>query len=161
MANDCKNTLTITGPRKDVEAFQKHAVGIDDRDGQEGVNPFCFSKLAPIPEHITADSQDWSIGSNPRKKYWGCDSFADNTWVTLSFDDSGAGMLVYDFFTKWTPPICLAEKVSACHPNLTFTLVYSEPGNAFAGLCILRGGRKATELHGQYDPQSPDEGIAQ
>lgn len=151
MANECKNMLTITGPRNDVEVFQKHAIGHDDSDGHAVLTPLCFSKLAPIPEHLTDNSQKWSIANDPISKYWGCHSFADSTWVTLSFDETGAGMLVYDFYTKWTPPIGLVEKVSACHPSLTFTLVYSEPGYAFAGLCILRGGRKATELCGKYD----------
>lgn len=48
MANDCKNTLTITGPRKDIEVFQKHAAGIDYMDGQEGMNPFQCHPIALI-----------------------------------------------------------------------------------------------------------------
>jgi hypothetical protein len=86
------------------------------KDGN-GNDFFDFERIVPI-----GDVSDWY---HQRLEKWG------TKWVgyDLSIGDSAVS-----FFTAWSPPVPIIEKLAELHKDLIFRLEYYETGNAFRGI---------------------------
>jgi hypothetical protein len=87
------------------------------RKDENGNDFFDFERIVPI-----GDVPDWY---HQRLEKWG------TKWVgyDLSIGDSAIS-----FFTAWTPPVPIIEKLAELHPEMIFRLEYYETGNAFRGI---------------------------
>ena len=117
MANHCDNTLTITGPKADLEAFRKAA--------QTSEKPLEVGNFIPMPPDLNPEQQRrWAIDT------WG------TQWGAYEFDDlqTSDNTLTYVFLTAWGPlGNQLLKVMSARFPALNFSLHYEEPSMAFKG----------------------------
>ena len=68
----------------------------------------------------------WDIGPDAR--------IADNTTAQNPF-------VRINFDTAWAPPVRWLAKAARLFPTLSFTLEYEEPGMAYAGVAVAKGGR--------------------
>jgi hypothetical protein len=141
MTTYAENHLTISGSRRDLEAFRDKAIGIDESYRSEKYNRLCFQRLVPMPKHIDQSDDDIDYGEW-RKQNWGCDWEADLTTSFLFCDEAGWGQLVYEFLTADGVPDRLIEKVSATYPRLLFTLIVTDE-SGFAALFMARWGKLA------------------
>ena len=142
MTTYAENHLTISGPRRDLEAFRDKAIGTDESYRSEKYSRLCFKKLIPIPKHIADISDDYIKCGEWRKQNWGCDWEADMTSSFLFCDEAGWGQLVYEFLTARGVPDRLIEKVSASYPRLLFTLIVTDEYGS-AALFMARWGKLA------------------
>jgi hypothetical protein len=124
MPNWCNDSLTVTGPRPDLDAFIKAAKGKDDGKKLD----LCFNSLVPIPAE--KEWYDWNIEN------WGTKWEPDS----VSFNDEGT-RLDYSFATAWCPPLELLQKVSAKFPTLEFVIIFDESGNGSYGKYIFKNGK--------------------
>jgi hypothetical protein len=135
MPNYYENHLTITGLREDLIVFRDSAIGNDS----EGLNPLCFEKLVPVPEHIAALEEgvcEWT------KRHWGTSRDSADTRDYLFCDKEGRGQLVYEFLTGNGDAKGVIEAASANHPRLFFTLIVTG-SEGWAALFFAKGGKMA------------------
>lgn len=140
MPNWCSNQLTVTGPKTDLRAFKKMAVGHspwEEVAKDEKLNPLNFHSLVSIPA-VVLQAGYQEAGYDWERANWGCKWGACEARLI----DSSDGELLYDFDTAWSPPIEFLETVAKEHPNLTFILEYDEPGIGFKGLARFNGETK-------------------
>ena len=129
MPNNCENTLTITGPKADLEAFRQAA--------RKDNNPLEINNFIPMPDSVrnTQRERDWAISAWGTK--WGAYECEE-----LEVTDS---VLEYIFFTAWGPFGTNVLKVmSARFPFLHLVLDYQEVGNAFKGRTEAHDGSITT-----------------
>jgi hypothetical protein len=127
MPNWCENTLTVTGPAKELRRLAKH-LATKFADGKETV--LDFNKIVPQPE-LAGDA--WHIW---RVANWGTKWNAASPVV-----DRAADSLVYSFDTAWSPPNeNLMHKMAGLFPELTFHLQFSESGMCFEGTADATDG---------------------
>lgn len=55
--------------------------------------------------------------------------------------DPEAEQLEANFLSPWSPPIVGLQAVSQHYPEATFSLIYEEGGNDFAGVAVFRNGQ--------------------
>ena len=135
MPNWCSNSLTITGPRADVQAFKTKAVGHSPWEQPEGKpDVLDFHSLVPVPEQVLQAGYE-SAGYNWEKENWGCKWGAEGPTIV----DEWEGHLEYEFYTAWSPPIEFLQKVAVQWPALVLILAYEEPGTAYKGLAKFQG----------------------
>lgn len=111
------NSLTISGPAKDLDAFVKRNSYKDPETGAD--IPLRFENAVP-PRSRTVDGQTAAWGTK-----WDLD---DETSVERS-----KGQIVYGFNTAWGPPLEWLNAVRAMYPRLSFNIYYLEPGMMFGG----------------------------
>jgi hypothetical protein len=134
MPNWCSNSLTITGPRADLQAFKTKAVGHSPWEQPEGKpDVLDFHSLVPVPEQVLQAGYE-SAGYNWEKENWGCKWGAEGPTIV----DEWEGHLEYEFDTAWSPPIEFLKKVAVQWLALVFVLEYEEPGMAYKGLAKLQ-----------------------
>jgi hypothetical protein len=111
MPNHCCNTLVMS------ESTLPVIIENYIRKDENGNDFFDFDRIVPI-----GDIPDWY---HQRLEKWG------TKWVgyDLSIGDSAVS-----FFTAWTPPVPVIEKLAELHKDLIFRLEYYETGNAFRGI---------------------------
>ena len=132
MPNWCNNTLRISGPDTDIQAFKARAVGFSAwSNPQEGEKPnlLNFHSLIPIPEEVLQSGYE-SAGYDWERANWGgkwgaCGTELIDEWETC---------LVYQFDTAWSPPLPFIQHIAKQWPPLTFVLEYEEGGMGFKGL---------------------------
>lgn len=168
MPNWCENQLTVSGCYKNLEKFKKAFMGtiakwpinervekLSEREiekiKREYETPrYCFNALVPVPEDILESGYSnagylWCIEN------WGTKWEPDMVFVIE--EDPEKGDLEYDFTTAWSPPISVFKNASRNFPGLEFTLVYFEPGLAFAGKAICSNGK--IDFQEDYGPENP------
>jgi hypothetical protein len=91
------------------------------RKDERGEKIFDFEKIIPV-----GDIPDWY---KQRLEKWG------TKWVGY---DLNIGDSVIDFFTAWSPPIPVINKLAELHKDLSFRLEYYETGNAFRGYATAK-----------------------
>jgi len=115
MPNHCCNTLII-----DEDALPV-MLEMYVRKDERGEDIFDFEKITPI-----GDIPDWY---NQRIEKWG------TKWVGY---DLIIGDSVIDFFTAWSPPIPIIQKLAEIHKDIEFRLEYFETGMAFRGVATAK-----------------------
>jgi len=111
MPNHCCNTLTVS------EDMVQTIVEKYIRKDENGDALFDFDKIVPV-----GDVPDWY---EQHKEKWG------TKWEGYGLN---IGVSIIDFFTAWSPPIQIIEKLAELHKDTVFRLEYYEPGNAFRGI---------------------------
>ena len=137
MPNWCNNTLRITGPEADIEAFKKKAVGHSPwHKPPEGEEPDAlnFHSLLPVPDDVLAAGYE-AAGYDWERDHWGCKWGACHAELIDEWD----GCVCYSFDTAWSPPIEFCQSVARQWPTLTFILEYEEGGMGFKGLARFEG----------------------
>lgn len=152
MPNWCDNSLTVTGPRERVLAFDKALQGRadkDESDSSEGQRR--FSSLLPVPEEVEkagdypppSSNEPWNspkYGYGWRILNWGTKWDAHIELTGIANQGDGLATAYYVFQTAWSPPEPWLIKVAQDWPDLRFTLFYYEPGQFFAGEVYAEGG---------------------
>jgi hypothetical protein len=111
MPNHCCNTLVMS------ELTLPIIISNYIRKDENGNDFFDFERIVPIgavPEWYHQRLEKWGT------KWVGCD---------LSIGESAVS-----FFTAWSPPVPIIEKLAELHKDLIFRLEYYETGNAFRGI---------------------------
>ena len=141
MPNWVYNDLTVSGPAEDVARFQNQAKEAAPRKRTKPPPPapvvFSFQNLLPIPPRGSGNVapetvRDWCL------RHWGCRSGALRTRLV---GDTGAGCLLYEFATPWSPPVPFIRELSERWPTLVFILSYEEWFIGFRGLACAVAGR--------------------
>jgi len=125
MPNHCCNTLTIAIDA--IPTIRRNYI----RKDKEGEYFFDFERIAPV-----GDVPDWY---EQRIEKWGTKwvGFDLNIWET-----------VIDFYTAWSPPLPIINKLAELHKDFVFRLEYYETGMAFRGIYTARwkgGGVEADD----------------
>lgn len=115
MPNWCVNTLRVSFRHPDaLVEFMK------DVELEEAF--LDFERIAPAPEHLR-DNGDWYCEN------WGTSGNAYNPYRTRVNDR----IAVYDFYTRWSPPVPILERLAELYPHGHFRLSYWESGAGFSG----------------------------
>ena len=155
MPNWCENTLTIEGPKDELQKFLKF-IG----KGEEIAKKFIpYPKEFKKQDKVASDYQEMlskldknsrklacAIHDSPRDSYnmggynWCC----VNWGVKWDFDfediDSGKDYIQVIFNTAWSPPTPVIHAISKRFPKLLLELQYREEGMCFEGTYEAQGG---------------------
>ena len=126
MPNKCHDTLKLTGPASELARFKKLAAGgsaLGRRVQAETADLLNFNRLVPMPKDLLParckDQRDDWIWRN-----WGCRDALD---ASLSRETSKT--LVYEFWTAWSPPLRLIQRLSTrwtqCHFEVEYFIVHT------------------------------------
>lgn len=141
MPNWCSNTLVLEGDAKYIHKFCLENLNDEDID---------FALCCPQPENIT-DWYEWCV------REWGTKWNAGET-SNLFFSSNGEKLSI-TFDTAWSPPIPWVKKVAIKYPDLTITLLYSEPGSDYSGEIICKYDvtlRNVSDIYGKYHISDED-----
>lgn len=126
MPNKCHDTLKVTGPASKLARFKQLAAGGSSfrrRVQAEAPDILNFNSLLPMPKDLLPSRckdklDDW------KRENWGCRGALD---VSLATETSTT--LVYDFWTAWSPPLRLIQRLSTlwtqCHFEVEYFIVHS------------------------------------
>ena len=125
MPNHVMNTLNVTGPQQDIEAFKEFA-----RQDKELLD---LNKFVPMPDEIkTSESSNQNTWSTT---HW------ETKWGTYNTERSEPDDTTLDYYfnTAQSPfGDQVMETMSKRFPTLLLKLSYEEPGMAFAGHCTAQ-----------------------
>jgi hypothetical protein len=126
MPNWCDNSVTVQGPKENLDSFYEAMKYEGD-----------FRLLrAFIP---ASDYHSTDVGYNNGGYEW-CIATWGTKWseseLQVHYAPNGIDMT---FETAWTPPLSGIAKIAAMWPTLTFSVEWSEPGMQFVGAAIYRG----------------------
>jgi len=161
MPNWCTNVVGIKGSIKEVRRVKRFLRGkIPNYAGEtdsEEKSIFCFHKVIPIPKEIlehgynnpkaNIDGYRWQI-TEWGTKWTACAEEVIRYEVSKRLNKS---ILIYRFETAWAEPQPVIQKLSELFPRLTITLIYTEPGMAFGGKVVYKGGRILSEKEYEGD----------
>lgn len=150
MPNWCENSLTVTGPKKELQRFKKKVKGRGPyAPGKAKVECLSFHQTVPQPEFEKGD-EGWY---NWRVTRWGTKWEASNPHL-----DETEDRLCYTFETAWGPPDAWLRATAELFPELEFRLFYSEGGNYFAGVMHAHGEESSTEERDYLEAQIEEYG---
>ena len=127
MPNWCCNELDVMGDGSKVAEFVERV--------KTSKSDLSFETTVPTCDD---DDPDWYTKTCIA---WGVNRDADEV------DADGAGY--YRFDSAWGPPLLWLARTALLYPDLTFRLLYKEPGMAFMGACEIENG-VVTDLHLDY-----------
>lgn len=164
MPNHCENTMTFSGPPKDLAAFRDFA------KGQHQNQPFSMESFLPTPGELLqhpAPNPDQAAAQQMTAKHgfpdwwewrlhhWG--TRADAYEVQL--DQNSEGSITYRYLTAWSPFNEQAMTALSQHfPSLHLRVEFLEPLMAFEGHVTAQGGqvleahRQDFDFHERYRP---------
>jgi hypothetical protein len=143
MPNHCFQTLSVTGPTEDVNAFHARVEGAKsiadaflpfpkELEGEEVKN----ADGEVIGRVFTDEGYAWTINNWGTK--WGD---YDTDIISPPSDTDGEGHVSYSFTSAWSPFDTGLRKISEMFPTLLFSLTYKEEGNDYIGAAYIRQGR--------------------
>lgn len=156
MPNWCNNTLTIRGKKEDLLAFKKELEDNKPKDGhvclfQTFVPPPVEMKDTQSPnrdkkqesyfleKYAATDWYNWQIINWGIK--WGCcGAYWEEEDVTDTYHDGLFDMILH-YDTPWGPGDDCLKEVFESKDNLSFFLLYEEPGMGFQGNLFVRNGK--------------------
>ena len=115
MPNHCCNTLFLNTDSLSL-IVNKYI-----RKDENRQDIFDFERILQV-----GDGPDWY---EQRLDKWGTNTFGYDLCI---------GESTIDFFTAWTPPIPIINKLAELHKDFVFHLEYFETGNAFRGIYTAR-----------------------
>lgn len=131
MPNHCINQITITGPKKDLEAFYnglKKFKGYDeDLEGEVSI----FATYVPMPKEL---QETTSPGDTPNWYGWCMENWGSkwgdyDTELTLNENE-----ITGWYSSAWGPCNEGQLALSQVFPTLNFEVDYNEPGQMFRGI---------------------------
>ncbi len=145
MPNNCENTLTITGPQEDIQAFRETA---RSENCLLDMNNF-----VPMPEEIRNtkfSNQDEELSQKLMDNYGAPDwyEWANQNWGSkwgpyeTTVEEDSDTSIRYQFLTAWAPLNKNAiTAMSSRFPALRLEMEYEEPGIGFGGRCTALAGK--------------------
>jgi len=115
MPNHCNNLLLLSND--EVQIIVDNYI----REDENGGKYFDFEKIIPVGE-----IESWYF---ERVEKWG------TKWVGY---DLYIGEDNIEFFTAWSPPIGIIEKLAELHKDITFRLEYYEAGMNYRGVATAK-----------------------
>lgn len=165
MPNWCTNTLTVTGPAKEIKRFITEATslpieGIHSEelfvkllDGPIDDGEYLdFNNLVPKPKKIV-EAPYTNVGYNWEHKNWGVKWGASDSEIDIINDRK----VVYNFMTPWGTADQFFIKVSKKFPSLKFVTDSEEPGGDFFCVSQFSNGIVTTLEHGRYFDRHEEE----
>lgn len=166
MPNWCSNTVSVSGPKVDVEKFLE-AVGGDERFPH-----FNFNGVVPMPEELVgteSPNRNEELAAKFTEKYGASDwyNWALKNWGTkwncTGVDDwdvthckNNEIIATINVDTAWSPPTEFLIKASEIYPSLIFENRYFEGGNCYIGSHVILKGYFESKLEPDWDSE---EGI--
>lgn len=105
-----------------------------------------LSSIITVP-----DGRNWQIENWGTK--WDCDLTeheVDEEFVRSCEPGSSDVELYVDTMTAWSPPLAFFSHISPMFPDLSFTVVYSEPGCDYSGVMEVKDGEVLRDDCGSY-----------
>jgi len=115
MPNHCSNILTLSNGSLDI-IIQNYI-----KEDEKGENYFDFESIIPIGE-----IPDWY---KQRIEKWGTKW---NGYDMFICED------IIEFYTAWSPPIGIIERLAELHKDIVFRLDYYEGGIGFRGVATAK-----------------------
>lgn len=116
MPNSCHNSMKITGTISEITRFKQTCIRTVSGNKHAQLD---FRAIIPFPEP------------------WGTTSNAQDFQVTVDTP----GCYEFDFFTAFTPPVPVWEKMAEMFPALEFSMCGCEPMMEFAFEGTIQGGK--------------------
>ena len=145
MPNHCYNKLSIFGKEEDLKKVQDFV-----KDDGEKV-PFSCEKVIPFPHKewkvqpgYTEHGYAWAIGAWGTK--WGAYDFEDGTGEIVDSCYEDGRVLVYEFYSAWSPPTPVIKKLSEMFPTLLFELYSEESGVGYLGESVFQAGESVSDI---------------
>lgn len=172
MPNDCMNTLTLKGKKKDIRDFiKKHCPKME----------FDFETIIPSPKRkedcppeyfVTKDSHIQEEEDRPWFDWykWQCDKWGSK-WnaynncvndVDASFPGTGDDEQInfsICFDTAWSPAEPIMQEIIAMYPNLHPRFTFYEPGMAFGGIRSMKRNADYGDGDAEYRRFTINEGY--
>ena len=169
MPNHCTNTLTITGPAKEIARFIKRA-----KSKEESLDANAFIPYPAKFRRMDERANQQRIESNKDREKFQKGEITQVQWdelwetkhskITDGFSGGGHdwcikhwgtkwGMndtqiltqekkeVVYSFSSAWSPPLPVIQKMGELFPHCTVRLEYREEGCAFEGVFEMQQGQ--------------------
>lgn len=134
----------------------------DEKEFVKGYSEFTMQKLLPVPMELLHPEVESYGGPNAAenerrrqelKKKFGYQSWYDwrianwgTKWDITDVYSNGyeddENSVEYSFSTAWSPPTNFFKTIASNYPLLKFELEYEEPGCAFEGTLIMKGGEE-------------------
>lgn len=137
MANDCYNSITVSGDNQDLKRF--YELYISQQDGVE--DHLDFDKVITLPEKLPRGCDNWDMF---RIRVWGTTSGVYDTQISF------AKNLNVNFYSAGDPCLPVIKKLIEEHPELSFEFYYEESGMDIRGKISGKDGQITFEEHGEY-----------
>ena len=156
MPNWCNNSLTVTGDKDEVAKFVEENKGGRVGDGTDHLAngeveeyELTFEAVLPIPRMPDGQLLGEPQNPEPGVRWTGNDNWHD--WCVRNWGtkwDAGTGTevdylpngVLYTFDTAWAPPSAWVQAASEKYPDLTFDIIFEEPGMGFGGREVYAAG---------------------
>ena len=151
MANDCMNTMWVSGPSQQIQEFQDKLQNED--------TPLDIANLIPMPEELKdtqSPNRNVEQAQQMMREYGHPDwySWQRANWGTkigaynASLEQPDQESLKYEYNTASSPfsPRCML-RVAQMFPDLRFEVDYNEPGMGFIGHIWLNQGKVIEAVH--------------
>ena len=148
MPNWATNDLIVSGDEAAIEEFQLLAAGGDDEDGLCLLDFNQHSPAAPAPKGEKDPSDSKLIGRQVAA--WGTKWRLAHGEVRVK-GSAADGQVTYSFSSAWSPPVNWLARVGALHDELSFELIWAEPGMGFAGQVLWDHGELVREEEYERD----------
>lgn len=148
MPNWCHSTLIVTGSAVEVCSWVEKGSALDKSNPDVSPQPLHMEAFFPPPPDILADYGkviDWQVDN------WGTKwdvSFLDGLDGAFSLSE---GEATYRFDTAWGPPLEWLDYVAKKYPQLSFRLIYGEPGMDFGGEVVYQRGELIQDQEGSAE----------
>ncbi len=161
MPNWCANSLTVSGPQADLDAFREKAKCPPTCERREGVHEGGVGLCPHAFIEWTGSSAGWTFPM--RRDAEDVDDEEDDgaahlriaaTPTEVEGEEEGQKVpaLCYEFVTRWGAPIDDGDwlrEASLQHPALRFVIEYAEPLMDFSGRVQFEAGKQEEQMRGQ------------
>lgn len=121
MPNWCENSLSVIGSKKEINRFYKKGTKLDE----DGTESWSLKPYYPYPDGEW--DYDWCVDN------WG------TKWDIIKphvfFEENKISIC---FLSAWAPPVKWLKKIQSDYPDLSFKLLYLEPGMNFTGIAYTK-----------------------
>jgi len=177
MPNWCYNNIDIIGERSELQKFADATKTVTE----DGTVQYELNHLFPIPQELRdtksiiftnpeEQAKQHAIEAEMKAKHgwkdwydWACDNWGTK-WGVCDFDwnsldeemvvEPNATYISAYYQTAWSPADGLIRHISGLFPELIFSVVSTEEGDAFACFSIFRNGLLVAE-DGE-EPEMPE-----
>ena len=164
MPNWCFNTISVEGPKADLEKF------LEAVRGNKDFPHLNFNGVIPMPEELRntkSPNDNEDLANLLTEKYGAPDwySWSINNWGTkwncTAIDDweitdckNNEAIATINVDTAWSPPTEFLVKASEIYRSLIFSNKYYEQGNCFIGSQIILKGYFESRLEPDWDSEA-------
>lgn len=170
MPNWCYNDLTLRGDAEEIGRYLDLVSGGDSSTDSD-LSEWDLTRVHPMPEILHRTTSGFTSDEDQAKEWSRLSDLAEaetghRSWYSWAIANWGTkwapNVTDFDghnirFETAWCPPDQLIRRSSEMFPNLTFTVVSTEEGEAFVCASVFRGGQLVSEFGVEpHDPPLAD-----